>query len=107
MFAGPNGSGKSTLKSYLPSALLGIYLNPDEMEQEIRRQSYLDFAAYGVITTAVEVLPFFQDSEFLRASGFSEASRQLTFSRNRLEFGEVQVNSYVASVAGDFFEGLV
>jgi predicted ABC-type ATPase len=35
MFAGPNGSGKSTLKSYLPSALLGVYLNPDEMEQKI------------------------------------------------------------------------
>jgi predicted ABC-type ATPase len=32
MFAGPNGSGKSTLKSYLPLALLGVYLNPDEME---------------------------------------------------------------------------
>ena len=32
MFAGPNGSGKSTLKSVLPSALLGFYLNPDELE---------------------------------------------------------------------------
>jgi predicted ABC-type ATPase len=102
MFAGPNGSGKSTLKSHLPSALLGIYLNPDEMEQEIRRQSYLNFTAYGVTTTAVEVLPFFQDSAFLKASGFTEALRLLTFSHNRLEFGEVEVNSYVASVASDF-----
>ena len=32
MFAGPNGSGKSVLKSYLPGPLLGIYLNPDEIE---------------------------------------------------------------------------
>lgn len=36
MFAGPNGSGKSTLKSYLPGNLLGVYLNPDEIEQEVR-----------------------------------------------------------------------
>ena len=36
MFAGPNGSGKSTLKSYVPVELLGVYLNPDEMESEIR-----------------------------------------------------------------------
>jgi predicted ABC-type ATPase len=34
MFAGPNGSGKSTLKTYLPQQLLGVYLNPDEIEQE-------------------------------------------------------------------------
>ena len=27
MFAGPNGSGKSTLKSYLPPALLGVYID--------------------------------------------------------------------------------
>ena len=52
MFAGPNGSGKSTLKSYLPTALLGVYLNPDEMESEIRRQNFLDFIAYDVTTTA-------------------------------------------------------
>ncbi len=69
MFAGPNGSGKSTLKSYLPSALLGVYLNPDEMEQEIRRQSFLDFTAYGVTTTADAVLAFFKDSKFLNDAG--------------------------------------
>ena len=37
MFAGPNGSGKSVLKSYLQAELLGIYLNPDEIEASIRR----------------------------------------------------------------------
>ena len=102
MFAGPNGSGKSTLKSYLPAALLGVYLNPDEMEQEIRQQGFLDFTAYGVTTTADEVLPFFQNSSFLGSAGCSEAARQLTFSQNRLEFGTVAVNSYLASVASDF-----
>ena len=34
MFAGPNGSGKSTVKdlSNLPPKLLGVYVNPDELE---------------------------------------------------------------------------
>jgi predicted ABC-type ATPase len=36
MFAGPNGSGKSTLKTVLPEELLGVYLNPDEIESSIR-----------------------------------------------------------------------
>jgi predicted ABC-type ATPase len=43
MFAGPNGSGKSTLKSVLPTELLGVYLNPDEIEQEARNHGFLDF----------------------------------------------------------------
>jgi predicted ABC-type ATPase len=102
MFAGPNGSGKSTLKSYLPAALLGVYLNPDEMEQEIRRQTFLDFSAYGVTTTADAVLTFFKDSKFLNDAGFGEAAKHLTFANNRLEFDAVEVNSYLASVASDF-----
>jgi predicted ABC-type ATPase len=102
MFAGPNGSGKSTLKSYLPPALLGVYLNPDEMESEIRRQTFLDFTAYDVTTTADAVLTFFQNSKFLHAAGFGETAKQLTFANPRLEFGAVAVNSYFASVASDY-----
>ncbi len=41
MFAGPNGSGKSVLKQHLPLALLGLYLNPDEIEQENRSSARL------------------------------------------------------------------
>ena len=102
MFAGPNGSGKSTLKSCLPPALLGVYLNPDEMEQTIRRQTFLDFTAYGVMTTADAVLSFFKNSKFLNDAGFGETVRQLAFANHRLEFGAVEANSYLASAAGDF-----
>jgi predicted ABC-type ATPase len=102
MFAGPNGSGKSTLKSYLPPVLLGVYLNPDEIEKEIGHQSFLDFSTYGVTTTADEVLPFFQNSPFLISAGFTEATKKFVYNNSRLEFGTVEVNSYLASVASDF-----
>lgn len=102
MFAGPNGSGKSTLKSYLPSVLLGVYLNPDEMEQEIGKQGFLDFAAYGVSPTAAEMRNFFTGSAFLKAEGFSEEVAKLGFANGRLDFGSVKVNSYFASVGVDF-----
>jgi len=102
MFAGPNGSGKSTLKSYLPSALLGVYLNADEIEADISRQGFLDFSAYEVVTTAAEALSFFTGSEFLRSANLSAAARQVTFADGRLIFGQVAVNSYLASVAADF-----
>jgi len=102
MFAGPNGSGKSTLKSWLPEKLLGVYLNPDELEQEIRRADFLDFAAQGVTVTADEVLPFFHESSFLISAGLGDAAKRLVFSNGRLGFGRVEVNSYFASVAVDF-----
>jgi len=102
MFAGPNGSGKSTLKLHLPPALLGVYLNPDELEQEIRAQTFLDFSAYGVTVAAKAVLPFFQNSRLLNDTGSGPTAAHLTFSNNRLEFGTVSVNSYFASVTSDF-----
>lgn len=76
MFAGPNGSGKSVLKKHLPPVLLGVYLNPDEVEKEIRQQGFLDVGAYGVTTNAAEVLGFFTDSAFLISAGFEDAARR-------------------------------
>lgn len=102
MFAGPNGSGKSTLKSNLPTELLGVYLNPDEIEQAIRTHGFLDFTNFGVMTTADEVLSFFNNSSFLTTAGMSVTAKQLAFANDRLDFEKVEVNSYFASVAGDF-----
>jgi len=42
MFAGPNGSGKSTLNSDISKELLGVYINPDEIEKEIKKFDFLD-----------------------------------------------------------------
>lgn len=65
MFAGPNGSGKSTIKGVIGPELLGVYINPDEIEKDIATFGFLDLLSYGVETTADEVLPFFQQSPFL------------------------------------------
>ena len=65
MFAGPNGSGKSTLKSVLMPELLGVYLNPDEIEASIRKTGWLRTADYGVATTAEEILSFFFGARLL------------------------------------------
>jgi len=95
MFAGPNGSGKSTLKSVLPSALLGIYLNPDEIEESISKHGFLDLSAYGVKTGAKEVLPFFVGSAFLKEAGFVVAASSLRFANGRLELGRAHTGRSV------------
>jgi predicted ABC-type ATPase len=102
MFAGPNGSGKTTLKAYLPVALLGVYLNPDEIELEIRTKGFLDFASYGVNTTGSEALQFFKTSKLLSPTAGSDTGGQFTFADGRLILSGLKVDSYLASVAADF-----
>lgn len=102
MFAGPNGSGKSTIKSVIRSELLGVYVNPDEIEQNIRNCDFLDLQAFGVRTTATEILSFFQNSTLLAKAELLDEAEFLSFTDDKLSFHDVLVNSYFASVAADF-----
>ena len=99
MFAGPNGSGKSTLKAYLPTNLLGSYLNPDEIEQGVRDRGFLDVAQHGVSANGPEVLQFFRDSALLAEAGLTAAAHAFSFSNGRPKIGRLEVNSYLAAVA--------
>ena len=102
MFAGPNGSGKSVLKSYLPKPLLGVYLNPDEIESGVKKEGSVDMQSFGIQTTEQEVLHAFTASKFLQSEGFSKAAESLSFEEGRLCFPSGVVNSYFASVLTDF-----
>ena len=102
MFAGPNGSGKSTIKDVISQELLGIYINPDEIEKEIRAYDHLNFDNYDITTTKEEVLSFFENSTLLQNADLLEDAIYLKFNENRLSFFEVSVNSYYASVCADF-----
>jgi predicted ABC-type ATPase len=103
MFAGPNGSGKSSIQSVIGRELLGVYINPDEIEKEIReRGDALNLQDYGVSTTAEEILPFFLNSTLLKQADLLDEAAELRFNYDRLIFFSVIVNSYFASVAADF-----
>ncbi|MCP4788137.1 MAG: hypothetical protein GY903_13245 [Fuerstiella sp.] len=102
MFAGPNGSGKSTLKNVLDKKLLGVYLNPDEIEESVRAERFLNFSDYGLTVVAHDVLPFFQNSTLLKSHGLDSDMQLLRLDGNRLLVSEIRLNSYFASVAADF-----
>ena len=102
MFAGPNGSGKSTFKSIIRPELLGIYINPDEIEKEICDRGFLDLQSYQVTTTAKEVIDFFIHSPLLKAADLLDDAHSLRFNDEKLSFHNVGVNAYFASVAADF-----
>ncbi len=102
MFAGPNGSGKSTLKSVISEDLLGVYINPDDIEREIKQFNFLDLREYGVDTTAENILTFFANSTLLEKAELQDESDSLSFSDDKLSFYAVSVNAYFASVCADF-----
>ena len=102
MFAGPNGSGKSTIKSMVPKKLLGVYLNPDEIQKDIEERGFLNVRDYGVETTGEEILAFFVNSTLLQKAEMDEEASYLRYTDGKLNFHQVIVNAYFASVAADF-----
>lgn len=102
MFAGPNGSGKSTFKSIIRPELLGIFINPDEIEKQIRDCDFLDLESYQVESTEKEVLDFFINSPLLKTANLLGDATNLRFNDGKLSFFNVEVNAYFASVAADF-----
>lgn len=102
MFAGPNGSGKSTFKTMIRRELLGVYINPDEIEKDICDRGFLDLAAYQVLTTKQEILDFFNQSSLLEKADCLDEAQSLKFNDDKLSFHDVMPNSYFASVAADF-----
>ena len=96
MFAGPNGSGKSTFKAIIRPELLGIYINPDEIEKEINERDFLDFRNYQLKVTEREVLDFFIHSPLLKTADLLDDVHDLRFNDDKLIFFNVGVNAYFA-----------
>lgn len=102
MFAGPNGSGKSTLKDVLDPHWLGVYVNADDIEADIRLNGFVSLKPFGVESTQAELLGFFAASDLLTKQGLHDASQKVRLEDGCVVFGDVQVNSYFASVLVDF-----
>jgi predicted ABC-type ATPase len=102
VFAGPNGSGKSTLKDILPAALLGVYVNADEIEKAIRINGHLSLADFSVEATATELADFLARSSLLKTQGFLADTSRMVLQDDRVLFHDLVVNSYHASVLADF-----
>lgn len=102
IFAGPNGSGKSTIKEVIAPALLGIYVNPDEIEKALNEYGLLDFSPYQVAIEPNEIIAFFTASPLLAKAHLLSGLTKISCVGNTLYFPATEVNSYWASVIADF-----
>ncbi len=103
MFAGPNGSGKSTIKNALPLELLGVYINPDEIQNEIEATGCLDMKDCGITASTQDFQAFISASTIFDGRRLLLESLSLASSTgDSINFHGVEVNGYVASVASDF-----
>jgi predicted ABC-type ATPase len=102
MFAGPNGSGKSTIKQLVRQEMLGIYINPDEIEKNLRHEGFLELRDFDITTSAEEIQDFFTQSSLLKNAGLLNDVVHIHFQNGKLMFSGVRINSYFASVAADF-----
>jgi len=103
MFAGPNGSGKSTLKAVLRPELLGIYVNPDDIEREIRGTGgRLDLRPFGVDADEATFRQFVMNSSLLASVGLRNEASALLGRGDVIDFSGVTLTSYHASIAADY-----
>lgn len=91
------------MKEVIGPELLGVYINPDDIEKDIlNHNGILDLKAFGIETSTDEALSFFKRSSLLTNAGLLDAASNIHFNDNKLDFSAAAINSYFASVASDF-----
>lgn len=101
VFAGPNGSGKSTIKGDLDPALIKTYVNADELEKEAKATGFIDLSIFGIEITLAELLSFHAEHYLLIKKGLTEQAEKLGLLGSKVDYQNVQIDSYFASVIAD------
>lgn len=103
VFAGPNGSGKSTIKSVVSPKLLGHYLNPDEIEKEVKSCDCLDIRNYNIKTNQTEIINFFTNHPLLTKTELGDYFNEIRFVQNEfIDFSNIGFDSYMSAILTDF-----
>ena len=102
MIAGPNGSGKSTIKALLPPEILGVYVNPDEIEASIEKSGAIDLRPYEISCTTADVVSHMGSSTLWGSTGLPSPEGHVLVENTLLKFSHVPRASYLASLTADF-----
>jgi predicted ABC-type ATPase len=101
LFAGPNGSGKSTIKDKLNPEWIGIFINPDEIEEQIKKEHTINFNTYHINISKQEITEHLSHSSVLCKDGKNLQLKDLDIEDNKISFTKDAINSYYASAIAD------
>lgn len=102
MFAGPNGSGKSTIKSLLKPELIGIYINPDDIQAAIEATDQIDVRNFGLNTFVMSPRDYLLNSPLIARANLTAACRTVTVRGSVIRVpNDVTKPAYLASVLAD------
>jgi predicted ABC-type ATPase len=107
VFAGPNGSGKSTFIDSFPSSpklRLGVYINADEIEVQLKKCQLLQFEKYKVVSSTDEFRLHLINSKFsVDKAGIQNLQEKFSVINNDLIVAEdLTINSYIAADIADY-----
>jgi predicted ABC-type ATPase len=103
VFAGLNGSGKSTIKSVISPRLLGHYLNPDEIEKEVKSNDYLDIRDYSIETNETEIIDFFSKHPLFAKTELGNSYGYIRYVQAEfIDFSKLGFDSYTSAILTDF-----
>lgn len=105
LFAGPNGSGKSTIKKKIIEMLghehMGVIIDPDDVESDIRKELLFDFRKYEINLSRDDITSGLYQSSVLINQRLIEDIPRLAISDNIIHFDGVTLNSYYASAISE------
>lgn len=107
LFCGPNGSGKSSLyeefKRYKYTS--GVYINSDEIEQEILRTGFLDLSSFGLQVTQQDFNEYLKEEDcqtLLLKAKTSKQDIDISIEENIIISESKDTHSYEASLISAF-----
>jgi predicted ABC-type ATPase len=106
MFAGPNGSGKSTIYHSIKTKYdLGIYLNADDLEQELKQNGNIELSRFGFQGIEPSELDNFINSHALAHKALKEDYKiNFSLADNKIVNPVKESNSYAAALLIDFIK---
>ncbi len=106
IFAGPNGSGKSSIHKTLVEAgdiNLGIFVNADEIEKQLKNALRLDFSNYSIVLDFEDFRKRYKAHRLYESSKGDEIMADLGEDLNSLVIAKNDnINSHFAAIIADY-----